>query len=203
MKRSDILAEQISALEDFKAEFETFIALRDRQRKEGEAAVPYRSLADPPDPDDDPKVKELRATVAELSGPAGQAIDDAGLRLVVREPALVGGRMLDLNPVYGWMNGLNDRLAYIQPPDVIDCCGQAIGKLKVQKAAVFAQERSIAGRLARFIRFPSDVREIAGMKPGSTGGRTVFGIAAVIQGALTAALATAIGTLLLKVLSLD
>ena len=65
---------------------------------------------------------------------------------------------------------------------VFDYCAQVIGHLTAMKDQAEAREKSFAGRVARFVRFPFDVREAAGLPDKRAVNAAAVGVGVFIQG---------------------
>jgi len=101
---------------------------------------------------------------------------------------------LQFNPIANWPRALEGGL---RPGDVLAFCDTAIGRFDQQAAEARERERGLVGRLARFWRFPTDVREAAGLE--SRGGRRVAfwgSVAARVAAALVVAALLGLGSLL-------
>jgi hypothetical protein len=122
----------------------------------------------------------LRAEVARLSGAAAVVADRVAGPLEVVPPPMVGGVVKRMNPIRNWNVPL-------EPPNdldthhVLDYCNQAIGIIDAQLAQAKEEERSLAGRIARFVRLPYEVRRLA--SPSTRAGRAAaLGAGVVLQG---------------------
>ena len=98
---------------------------------------------------------EARQQVGLLAGPAGEATDRA--RLSVLQAGM------QFNPIRNWSGSLSSRTIH-------SFCDSAFGSLMTRADEAAERERGLVGLLARFLRFPVDVREAAGFE--SEAGRT-------------------------------
>ena len=148
------------------------------------------------------EVETQRAIVAELSGPAAIACAEAGTVVIYQDAPAAGGRQTTLNPVQSWSYSL-DGTGHVGIDVVLDSCNQAIGILKTRHEGARRLERSIAGRVARFIRFPAEVRQAAGFQPKTAAGRVTLGLAVALQTILTSAVAAILVAIALRLLGLE
>jgi hypothetical protein len=118
--------------------------------------------------------------VGELSGPAALASEDAGVGVML--PPALGKDVV--NPIRSWARA-SDGTTPLRPKHVFESCDQSIGILSARLDEARAQERSLAGWVARVIRFPYDVREAAGVPPESRAGKVAFSVAVLVQAAST------------------
>jgi len=187
VKQSARIEREIKAVEDFRHASRTLLDTIDAEER---AVRQSRSPRSPePDPPPSPELREKRRIAGELAGPAGIAAERVGIVLRVQDPAVIGGRQTTINPIAAWSAAIDGTSLHIGPQDVLDSCAQAIGRLRQQKADAEANERSLAGRFARFIRFPWDVRERLNLPAESAGQKAAFGaaVAAQVIGTLIAA----------------
>jgi hypothetical protein len=119
-------------------------------------------------------VEEQRRTVAEAAGPAAAAQHESGVLFTQQ------ATQMQMNPVGAWSEGAADSLM-VSRRGVLDAVHQAIGTLQDRQRVAERRERSMAGRVARVIRFPYEVREAAGLEPNSAAGKIAFGGAIVVQ----------------------
>jgi hypothetical protein len=135
----------------------------------------------------DPETVGLVNEVARLGGAAQAASSDSGIVTVLN------GAPMD--PLFNW------RSAFIpNHPNTVrlveDHCQQLIGRYRQSARDARVRESGITGMVARFVRFPSDVREAAGLetKAGQTSAFVVGVVAQVIAALVAAGLLTLIGT---------
>lgn len=102
-----------------------------------------------------------------------------------------------VNPALAWST-LLDTYAIVTPDVVSTVANQAIGRFESLADRAAEREKGLAGFLARFLRFPSSVREAAGMKPRSVTGGLVSGAVALVQYVLVTAVGGAIAFPLAK-----
>ena len=179
MKQSVRIGQEVQAVEDFRLAFQDLLDTIDDEEKALLQSRPPRSLE--PDPPPSPELREKRRVAGELAGPAGVAAERVGVVLVVQDPANVGGRRSVMNPIAAWSAAIDGTTFHIGPQEVLDSCAQAIGRLRQQKIDAEANERSLAGRFAGFIRFPWDVRERLNLPAESGGQKAAFGAAIAAQ----------------------
>jgi hypothetical protein len=120
----------------------------------------------------------LRHTVGLQAGPAAEALAELGFSLQINEPPAFRQPPRTVNPILSWSTALEPPNS-MRMEDVLDYSDRAIGMLDGRARQASAVERSLAGRVARLISFPSEVREAIG------GGRamrtTAFGVAVVVE----------------------
>lgn len=131
--------------------------MRRSQRLTGDADALERFLAAYSAPESDANTTEI----ARLAGPASAALDRSGLRVSVHG--------VDINPVLSW--------SIVQPDRLESSCNAAIGKLHAEAADAARVEHSLAGRVARFVGFPAEVR--SAMTTSSQAARRVGFVAGV------------------------
>jgi hypothetical protein len=111
----------------------------------------------------------------------------------VESIAAAGGPAV-LNPVSDWAVMLTPRHRYsISPSLVVSRVDQLVGALRAEIADAEMVERTLAGRVARIVRFPSDVREAAGLDSKSRSGQAV-------QGLVSALLVTVVGGVIVGII---
>lgn len=179
MKQSVRLDREIEAVEDFRHAFQDLLDAIDAEERAVRQSRSPRSLE--PDPPPSPELREKRRLAGEFAGPAGIAAERVGILLRVQDPAQIGGRRATINPIAAWSSAIDGTSMHIGSQDVLDSCAQAIGRLRQQKTDAEANERSLAGRFARFIRFPWEVRERLNLPAGSAGQKAAFGAAVAAQ----------------------
>jgi hypothetical protein len=124
---------------------------------------------------DQPGVDELLISVG-VPNAHGQVYPSVSLA----SPPMVGGFVKNINPITNWT-------MMLQPPNeldapfVFDYCHQAMGELESRAAKAERDERSLAGRIARFLSFPSEIRRLAGGQ-SRAGQVATFGIGVFLQG---------------------
>jgi hypothetical protein len=132
--------------------------MRRSQRLTGDADALERFLAAYNAPETDAN----RVEVDRLAGPASIAFDRSGMRV-----SMFGA---DVNPVLNW--------AFAPPDRFVSSCNAAIGRLRAAALDAARVERSLAGRVARFVGFPGEVR--AAMSTSSRAAQRVGWFAAVL-----------------------
>jgi hypothetical protein len=86
-----------------------------------------------------------------------------------------------VSPIASWAIAANGGSTPIRPQHVLDACNYAIGTLSAWKSEAEQREKSLAGRLAWFIRLPREVREAAGFQADSRSGRVALWFAVAIE----------------------
>jgi hypothetical protein len=176
MRASVVLAHQIERLEGFKREFLKYSDMSKAAASELEERRALRPREIVPDEAEEFQVYEpvykQRHVVGEKSGPAGEAVEQANVWM------MIGGKQL--NAVRSWSQAFENPIIF-NDDDVIDCTNQALGVLRSRYEEARRRERSLAGLLGRFVRFPQDVREAAGFKSGTAGARAAVGAGIVAQ----------------------
>lgn len=131
------------------------------------------------------EVDSLRRRVGELAG-AASSISSRHVQQSYKPPGTLSTVRFD--PIAQWSDALDPGSSFFgaSAKDVTETVDHVIGRLDLQRIDAETRERSLAGRVARFIRFPIDVREAAGFKPHTAAGKAAFSITAVIQGVLVA-----------------
>jgi hypothetical protein len=89
----------------------------------------------------------------------------------------------------------------LDPDTIVDACNQLIGRLRAREKAAQAEERSFAGRLARFFSFPYRVRAMTAKFGGPSLSKVAFG-ATVLAQILIGLFVTVLGTLIAVFLTL-
>ena len=69
--------------------------------------------------------------------------------------------------------------------------------------AAAKMQKSLAGRLARFLRFPGEVRRAAGFQAKSTAGPVTFSLAVALQTIITTVVAAVLVAAVLRLLDLE
>jgi hypothetical protein len=152
MRQSSLLEKRSKAVSDFRAAFEKLLAHHQMIMEEyggyGNLRVGDRNIRE--------RERALRQEVGRLAGGAGRATADAGLSY-----ALIG---FEFNPIANWPRAIEGGL---RTGDVLAFCDTAIGRFDQQAEEAREREGGLVGLLARFWRFPTDVREAAGLEsPG-------------------------------------
>lgn len=169
MKKSTEYTELIPKVREFRDEFQQLLDL----------GVSFHKYSTIPN-----EAWQIRERVGLLAAGAAHGIVMAGAMVMHQDAPIAGGRRTTINPATSWSQAI-DGDGFIEPRHVLDSCNLAIGQLDEMRLQAERTERSLAGRVARFIRFPAEVREAAGFRPGTAAGRTTLGIAAAIQTVLT------------------
>lgn len=177
MRRSQQLEQHIVAVRDFRDALVSLMEVMER-RSESVTGHFYRWV---PKPQQEGRGETLRSTVSELAGPASNAANEAGILVTLQEPLAVGGRSHTVNAIMSWSTIL-DPPNLLTAQAVLDYCSQVIGSLQAEKKSAEAQERSLAGRVARFVRFPFDVREATGLPDRKAVNAAAVGFGVFIQG---------------------
>ncbi|HEY6318533.1 MAG TPA: hypothetical protein VI462_11675 [Acidimicrobiia bacterium] len=115
-----------------------------------------------------------------LAGPAGDAAGRLGKHAAHKE--VEGGQ--PINPIRNFANRA------VSPIDVQIYCDAAIGSLETLAEEAAGRERGVVGLLARFLRFPVEVREAAEL--GSPAGQRIAFWAAVTAEVLAIVIATGV-----------
>lgn len=111
--------------------------------------------------------------VAELAGPAVIAAEEAA-----KINKLLGAMAAET--IADWELAYRNQAGHVMS-EVPTACDHAKGILQARLDTANAQEKSLAGRLAWFIRFPYEVREAAGLPADSAGGRVAFWFAVAVE----------------------
>lgn len=150
------------------------------------------------------QARELRAKVNQISGPAGRASDQLERRLTVMPPPALALPAAQQNPIWAWESVFDaSPSAYsFSLSDLENWVDQVIGDLDSQAKEARRQERTLAGLLGRFLAFPSEVREAAGLPAGTVRGRIAAVFAVVVQGLIVTIVGGLLLALLQKLLSL-
>lgn len=201
MVPASVLERHIEALRLFRDELVRLLTMIDEGDQERRRRFGPRYLGEP-DEIESAEVERHRAHVAELSGSAAIACAEAGVTVIYQDAPIAGGRQTTINPVQSWSYAL-DGTGHVGVDVVLDSCNQAIGILKTRYEEAHRLERSLAGRVARFIRFPAQVRRAAGFPPKSTAGRVTFSVAVALQTIITTAVGAVVVAVLLRLLHLQ
>jgi hypothetical protein len=119
----------------------------------------------------DPGVRAMIDNVTEKSGAAHKAVIRSGFIQVF------GGRPFD--PVADWQHSFIP--GHPNTANLVDShCVQIIGYYREAARTAREREKGIAGLLARFVRFPSSVREAAGLQ-SRAGQQSAFIVAIIAQ----------------------
>lgn len=131
-----------------------------------------------------------RRDVALAAGRAGHAYARYGGTLSLRNAAVIRH---DVNPVVNWEMSLRspDEL----PPElVLSSVESAIGTAEQEANDAAQRERGLTGLIAAFFRWPANLREAVG--PDNRAQRTAAGAVGILGQIIVAAIATALGALL-------
>lgn len=183
MLESAILRQRAQAVREFKQ------ALNELEYSEAEdekAHYMKHGPRAPSDPADSEKTQDIRTRVGILAGPAGLASQMAGTTLTdPRSPHPV-------NVISDWMR---------RPRDVVlDTCNLTIGVLEDRARLAEADEKSLAGRLARYLSIPRRVRELAGYEPNTAAGRATSWATGALLTIGTTAAASILTAIILRIL---
>ena len=133
------------------------------------------------------EIEKLATRVAAASGPASAVIADLGMYAQI-----AGMRM---NPVMNWDRFIPGESIVTAPSLVLDFTESAIRRCEAEAEDARDRERGLAGLVGRFARFPTDVREAAGLT--SKRGRAAafwLGVAIQVIGTLIAAVLVGVAT---------
>ena len=144
------------------------------------------------------KTRMLTEQVSLAAGAAGEVAQEYGAYMSVQKTGYSPTQTV--NPILAWRTSLD--APWLLPPDhVLSVAMSLIGRLDAKYQEAVLRERSLAGRVAAFVRFPMDVREAVGT---GTGGlrRVAVGVGilaqlfvAIVGGALAVALVGAVSAL--------
>lgn len=143
----------------------------------------------------EPRVNAVMSKVAHAAGRAAEAFQESGILIAYKPPGTL--QTTTVNPALVWST-LLDTYPMVTPDVMFTVGEQAAGRFESLYDEAEEREHGLAEFLARFVRFPSRVREAAGLEPRTVGGGLVSGIVAVLQGLFVAVL----GGLLVYPLSL-
>jgi hypothetical protein len=177
MRRSQQLEHHIVAVNRFIEALNDFLEVME-PRPEGFSGSFYQWV---PKNGQEQRSAQLRAIVNQRSGPATKAAEAANIALTLREPPAVGGREHVVNAIATWWSAL-DPPNLLPMQSVFDYCAQVIGHLTAMRDEAEARERTLAGRVARFVRFPLDIREAAGLPGKRAVNAAAVGIGVFLQG---------------------
>jgi len=133
--------------------------------------LPQWGLASMLDAVDDPSTIALIEATSGAAGGAHTAVHRAGIF------QSFGGSPFD--PVGDWRNSFVPGHPNAAPL-VINHCEQIIGHYRQLSRDARARERGIVGIVARFVRFPSSVRDAAGLT-SKAGQRGAFAVGVAVQ----------------------
>jgi hypothetical protein len=105
-----------------------------------------------------------------------------------------------VNPIADWRNSLRP-MHPVTPSLIENYCAQLIGDARQKADLARERESGLAGALARFVRFPNDVREAAGLESSAATQRGAFllgVIAQVLAGLIVVGILALAGLLLAK-----
>jgi hypothetical protein len=120
-----------------------------------------------------------RAAADRASGPAAAIADRE--KFVLQDP--LGANITPANPFLVWDQAFISQNVYGLLPDMVrSSTDTLIGMLEFERDRARDLERGLAGLAGRFVRFPSEVRESAGLARGSAGGKAAFGFGVFLQG---------------------
>ena len=155
------------------------------EAQERVAQTGFRHLDDESDWENEQPLLKQKRLVGELSGPAAKAAAQAGVNMVLQDAPIAGGRRTVINPIQAWVSAF-EGTSHLTIQNVLDACDQAVGILREELTTVRNRERSPAGLVARFVRFPYEVREAAGFsEESSLGSRAAFGAGVLVQVVVT------------------
>jgi len=123
--------------------------------------------------------------VAHLAGRAAEAFQESGILIAYKPPGT--HQTTTVNPALVWST-LLDTYPMVTPDVMFTVGEQAAGRFESLYDEAEEREHGLAEFLARFVRFPSRVREAAGLEPSTVRGGLVSGIVGVLQGLLVTAL---------------
>lgn len=132
-------------------------------------------------PEFEKEYESRKTAVARSAGAAADAADTVGLMLHLRPPPVTGEPAVRINPIRTWATAL-DPPNDLTTDTIIDYCDQVTGTLDSRAREARSVEESLAGRVARVIGFPSEVRSVIQSSYG--GGRTAsvgFWVAVAVE----------------------
>ena len=141
------------------------------------------------------RLQDVWPRTALAAGRAADAFQECGITVAYKPPGT--RQTTTFNPALVWST-LLDTYAIVTPDVVSTVANQAIGRFESLADRAAEREKGLAGFLARFLRFPSSVREAAGLKPRSVTGGLVSGAVVLVQGVLVTAIGGAIAFPLAK-----
>jgi hypothetical protein len=122
----------------------------------------------------------LRQRVNEAAGPAAQAAATTGALCVVRPPGFLGWPARKVNAISSWTGALKlPNLPSVE--GVLDYADQVAAVLTEQAEAAAVQERTLAGRLGRFLAFPYAVQDAARSQHPGFPRKVAFGAGVAAQ----------------------
>lgn len=130
---------------------------------------------------------DLKTRVALAAGAAHSALERSGMAFVQRNPPAAGGGSFSYDPIAGWnlaRDPFSDPLL-----EAIAVAPQIRGALMQKAEEARGVERSLAGRVARLVGFPSSVRRVLADSGASAGLQTAGFVGAVLSQVLGALLA--------------
>jgi hypothetical protein len=189
MRQSRRFAQQREAVERFR---DALIELREELERSPEGITGYFYRWEPRQ-GREKRAARLRTKVNEAAGPAQAAAATTGLRFHISPPPASRQPAMNVNPIASWTSAL-------EPPNLLtmehifDYCDQVIGVLDGEAEEARTKERTLAGRIARFLAFPSEVREAARAQYPRVPPKLAFGAALLSQ--LFALIVAVVGGLL-------
>lgn len=135
------------------------------------------------------RFQQVMPRVAAASGRAARAFDASGQHVEYKPPGTWNTHRV--NPALVWSTLLDD-YPVVTPDLMFTVGGQAVGILESLHEEATARERGLPGLLARFVRFPVQVREAAGLPGRTFRGGLLSGLVALLQGLLVTILGGAL-----------
>jgi hypothetical protein len=180
MKHSARLARERDDVQRFKDAYIRLLSMHDAGEVVG---LGTRVMVPGPDIADD-ALAQQRSEVARLAGAAGEVAMRHGAISYVNPPGTVTG-LIPFNAILSWSDTFDD-LSYtsLTSDHLLGITDQLLGKLDRERLTAEEQEGTLAGWIARFVRFPSEVRDAAGFDPRSRRGKATFWTVAIVQGAI-------------------
>lgn len=145
------------------------------------------------------RVNEVMARVALAAGRAADAFQESGIYVAYKPPGTHPANTTNVNPALVWST-LLDNYVMVTPDLMFTVGNQAVGRFESLAERAAERERGLAGFFARFFRFPSAVRDAAGLEPRSVSGGLVSGFVVILQGVFVTALGGAIAFPVAKLL---
>lgn len=142
----------------------------------------------------DARLNTVMSKVAHAAGRAAEAFQESGILIAYKPPGAM--QRTTMNPAMVWST-LLDTYPMVTPDVMFTVGEQATGRFESLYDEAEEREHGLAEFLAKFIRFPSRVREAAGLEPRTFGGGVVSGVVVVMQGLFV----TVIGGLLVYVIA--
>ena len=140
-------------------------------------------------PDAQHRVNEVMARVSLAAGRAAGAFQESGMLVAYKPPGTM--QTTSVNPALVWST-LLDTYAMVTADLMFTVGNQVVGRFESLAERAAERERGLAGFFARFLRFPSAVREAAGLEPRSVSGGLVSGFVVIVQGVFVTALGGAV-----------